>query len=425
MKALRTISLITLIAMVVMTAGTLRTFAQDEITLTFLSWQVDEAVGEWWRAAIEEFEATHPGVEIEFTKVGRDVYADTFLTLFAAGTPPDIVHLASFEFQRFAEEGWLEDLTPFIEQSGLDLEGWSGQEICNWKGTVPCILLQYFGFVMVYNEAMFEEAGLEVPTTPEAYMEAARLLTKDTDGDGITDQFGTSHHTTPGSQYMVEVDNYVFGLGGNWTNLDGEVTINTPEVIQALEMWKEVNQDRLTPLDLSSGEIRQMVIEGKIAMRLDGPWVWGSVQKAAPEILEQLKFAPVPFPIPVGGGSNVIAIPTDISAERQQLVWEFIELITSYDWQVEYGLTIGQPAPRPNTITDEYYEVLPHIDMLLEMQNIASENHIDRAPKGLEIYFNEFAKVVFDELQAMIIRDEDPAVVAERLHAAAEDLKNQ
>ena len=278
---------------------------------------------------------------------------------------------------------------------------------------------------MVYNQAMFDEAGLEVPTTPEAYMEAARLLTKDTDGDGITDQFGTSHHTTSGSQYMVEVDNYVFGLGGNWTNAEGEVTINTPEVIQALEMWKEVNQERLTPLDLSSGEIRQMVIEGKIAMRLDGPWIWGSVKQAAPEILEQLKFAPVPFPIPVGGGSNVIAIPVDISEERKQLGWEFIELITSYDWQVQYGLTIGQPAPRPNTITEEYYEVLPHIDMLLEMQNIASAHGIDRAPKGLEVYFNEFAKIVFDELQAMIIRDEDPAVVAERLQAAAESLKNQ
>ncbi|MCL4863897.1 MAG: hypothetical protein KJZ93_31105, partial [Caldilineaceae bacterium] len=83
------------------------------------------------------------------------------------------------------------------------------------------------------------------------------------------------------------------------------------------------------------------------------------------------------------------------------------------------------PAPRPNTIAEEYYEVLPHIDLLLEMQNIASAHGIDRAPKGLEVYFNEFAKIVFDELQAMIIRDEDPAVVAERLQAAAESLKNQ
>lgn len=425
MKLVRTFLLLTAAIMVVSMVAPLSVQAQDDITLTFISWQVDEPVGEWWRAAIEEFESTHPGVKIEFTKVARPEYADTFLTLFAGGEPPDIVHLASFEFQRFAEEGWLEDLTPYIEESGLDLEGWSGQDICMWKGETACILLQYFGFVMVYNEAMFEEAGLDVPTTPEEYMEASRALTLDIDGDGITDQYGTSHHTTSGSQYMVELDNYVFGLGGDWTNPEGEVTIDTPEVIEALSMWKTVLQDRLTPLDLSSGDIRQLLIEGRVAMRLDGPWIWGFVQQAEPEIREHLKFARVPFPIPVGGGSNVIAIPTEISDQRKELVWEFIELITSEEWQIEYGLTIGQPAPRPNTITEDYYEVLPHIDLLLEMQNIASENGIDRAPKGLEIYFNEFAKAVFEHGQAMVINDLDPADVAKALQAEAEQLQNQ
>ena len=83
--------------------------AQDT-TLTLISWQVDEPVGDWWRAAIEEFESTHEGVAIEFTKVARPEYADTFLTLFAGGTPPEIVHLASFEYQQFADAGWMEDL---------------------------------------------------------------------------------------------------------------------------------------------------------------------------------------------------------------------------------------------------------------------------------------------------------------------------
>lgn len=425
MKTTRTVFLLTLIVMLVVMNGSLSVLARDDIKLTFISWQVDEPVGEWWRAAIAEFESTHPGVTIEFTKVARPEYADTFLTLFAGGDPPDIVHLASFEYQRFAEEGWLEDLSPYIEESGLDLTGWAGQDICTWNNETACILMQYFGFVMVYNEAMFEAAGLEVPTTPEAYMEAARALTLDTDGDGITDQYGTSHHTTSGSQYMVELDNYVFGLGGKWTNDAGEVTINTPEVIEALAMWKEVNQERLTPLDLSSGDIRQLLIEGRIAMRIDGPWIWGFVQQAEPEIREQLKFAPVPFPIPVGGGSNVIAMPSEISEERKQLVWEFIQLVTSEKWQIQYGLTIGQPAPRPNTLTDEYYELLPHIDLLLEMQNIASENGIDRSPLGLEIYFNEFAKIVFDQGQAMIVNDLDPADVAATLQAEAEALQNQ
>ena len=80
-------------------------------TLKFISWQVDEkGYGDWWQAAIDEFERTHEGVTIEFTKVPRDSYADQMTTLFASGSPPEIVHLASFEYQSFAENGWLENL---------------------------------------------------------------------------------------------------------------------------------------------------------------------------------------------------------------------------------------------------------------------------------------------------------------------------
>ena len=163
--------------------------AQDT-TLTLISWQVDEPVGDWWRAAIEEFESAHEGVTIEFTKVARPEYADTFLTLFAGGTPPEIVHLASFEYQQFADAGWMEDLGPWIEDSELDLEGWAGQAKCLWGDLTACIMLQFFGFVMVVNDAILEEAMLDVPTNWDEYIEVLRATTKDTDGDGIVRSMG-------------------------------------------------------------------------------------------------------------------------------------------------------------------------------------------------------------------------------------------
>jgi len=51
-------------------------------TLRFVSWQNDDGgMGDWWKAAISEFEASHPGVNIEFTKVERKAYADTMTEL--------------------------------------------------------------------------------------------------------------------------------------------------------------------------------------------------------------------------------------------------------------------------------------------------------------------------------------------------------
>ena len=46
-----------------------------------------------------------------------------------------------------------------------------------------------------------------------------------------------------------------------------------------------------------------------------------------------------------------------------------------------------------------------------------------RIPLGLEIQFNEFAKIVRTEMQRMVIEDLDPAEVAARLQEQAEALQ--
>ena len=164
-------------------------------------------------------------------------------------------------------------------------------------------------------------------------------------------------------------------------------------------------------------------MEGKLATKLEGPWIYGFVLRAEPEIQEQLRVVRVPFDVPVGGGSNIIAMASEISDEKKALVWDFIELIASHESQVQFGLHVGQPAPRPGTLVDEYYEAIPHVDLLLESQNTASANGIDRSPTGLEIVFNEFAKLVREEAQRMVADDVDPAEIVAGLHAIALELQ--
>src|SRR5262249_49595169 len=131
----------------------------------FISFQKDEkGVGDWYNAIIKEFEATHPGVTVEFTKVEQPVYADTMVTLFAGGSPPDIVHLAAFDFPKIAENGWLEPLDGYIRSSGLDLNEWAGEDKCKWKGKTYCIMALYFGFFLAYNDDLLAQAGVKVPT---------------------------------------------------------------------------------------------------------------------------------------------------------------------------------------------------------------------------------------------------------------------
>jgi multiple sugar transport system substrate-binding protein len=406
----------------VMSAAALMS-AQADTTLKFVSWQVDDAgTGEWWKDAIAAFEAANPGVKVEFTKVERGAYADTMTTLFAGGQPPQIVHLASFEYQAFAENGWLENLDPWLEKDGVDMSGWAGQGKCVWQGNTNCVMLNYFGFIMAYNKKILDEAGVSVPTTWEEYLDVARKTTKDLNGDGIVDQFGTGHETKGGAgQYLTEMLSYILDAGGYWTDQDGKITIDTPQMVEGLTRWKTVIKEGLTPLDLGAGDIRKLFADGKMALRLDGPWLYGIMQKG--EAAADTVVAAPPFHPPLGGSSNVLGMASEIPDEEKKLVWEFMQLVMSPDWQSKYA-TIGKNTPpSPAADTTGVKEFVPHFDLLIQTMTEAAASNVDRIPTGLELQYNEFGKMVQEEVQRMLIEDLDPADVVKTIQQKAEAIQ--
>ena len=391
--------------------------ALAETKLRFYSWQTDDQSNSvWWLAANKAYEAANPGVTIDFVKVPRDSFADTMMVMFSGNTPPDIVHLASFEFPAFAQEDFLEDLTPYIKKDGLDLTGWAGQEKCVVGGKTVCINLNYFGYLMFYNAALLNAAGVAVPHDWAGYLDAARKMT----AAGSGQSYGVGLHTTAGAgQYLTELLAVVLDAGGRWSNAAGKPTIDTPEVIEGLRRWKLLQTEKLTPMGLKAEDVRQLFIEGRIGMRLDGPWMWGLLAKAKPDLQPNLKVAETPTETPLGGTSNVIGMPASLSPERKKLVWDYIKLITSQHWQEQYVVLSGQLAPRPHSLTPEALAAKPFLATFQAAQDKAAAKGIDRLPTGFETTYNEFAKIITEEAQRMVIDNADPAAVAKKMQARA------
>ncbi len=392
-------------------------------TLKFISWQVDEdGTGNWWREAIDRFESENPGVTVEFTKVDRGSYADTMTTLFAGGQPPQIVHLASFEYQNFAENGWMENLDPWLERDGIDMTGWAGQGTCRWNGETACVMLLYFGFMMAYNTEILASEGLSVPTTYEEFLAAARQTTKDLNGDGIVDQFGTGHETKGGAgQYLTEMLNYLLDAGAYWTDTDGNVTIDTPAMVEGLTRWRTVIEEGLTPIDLSAGEIRTLFADGKIALRLDGPWLYSTMKRGA--AFDKLAVAVPAMTPPLGGSSNVLGMASEIPDEEKALVWEFMKIVMSPEFQRKYATVANNTPPSPTADVSGVEETVPHFGIIVETQKAAAAAGVDRIPTGLEVQYGEFGKMVQEEVQRMLIEDLDPADVVKTMQARAEAIQ--
>ncbi|MCO5732197.1 sugar ABC transporter substrate-binding protein [Rhizobium sp. SSA_523] len=392
-------------------------------TLTFVSWMKGEpGYGDWWNEVIQKFEASHPDVKVEMTKVSRNEYADTMFTMFAGGTPPDIVHLAAFEYQAFANEGWLADLGPFIEKSGMDLKGWAGQSTCEWKGKTNCIMLLYTAYILAYNEKLLKDAGIaSVPTDWNGLIAAAKAATRDTDGDGVTDVYGLGVDSSGGSNMMHDMLHFVLDAGGNWTE-DGKPAFNSPGVIEGLARFKQIYKDGLTPKDAKAGDMRQLLIEGRIAMRLDGPWIWNVMKGADPAIRDNLKLAESPLNPPVGGTSNVIGMPSDISDEKKALVWDFIQVAASKEMQQRFATLGSSPAPMPGLDYTAEIKADPNFALFAKANDKASAAGVDRLPKGLELQFNEVTKIVFREVQRMLIDDLSPQEAGANMQAAVEKI---
>jgi multiple sugar transport system substrate-binding protein len=395
--------------------------ASAQTKLRFYSWQTDDQSNSvWWRAANKAFEQEHPGIAIDFVQVPRDRFADTMMVMFAANNAPEIVHLAAFEFQTFADQGWLEDLAPMIHADGLDLRDWAGQEKCSVGGKIVCINLNYFGYILYYNQALLKAAEVAVPTDWASYLEAARKITAAGHGQYYGIGLGTS---SGGGQYLTELLVYVLDAGGYWVDKSGNPTIDTPQVIEGLRRWKLLQQQKLTPLGDKAEDVRQLFIEGRIGMRLDGPWMWGLLDTAKPDIRPSLEIAVPPETVPVGGTSNVIAMPTGLPQATKQLVWAYIKQITSQHWQEQYVALSGQLAPRPGSLTPEILRANPFLALFQKSQDAAAAAGVDRLPAGYETKYNEFARIVTEECQRMVIGDEDPATVAKRIQRRVVELK--
>ena len=141
--------------------------AQDKTVVSFLHKFPEPENMAYFDAAVAEFEAANPTIDIVMEAVADEPYKDKIRVLMASDQVPDIYFSWSGEFGRkFAREGRTLDLT----------EALAGPE---WQGRFAAASLEPFQFegrqfgipvnvdskYMIYNKAIFEKHGLAVPTT--------------------------------------------------------------------------------------------------------------------------------------------------------------------------------------------------------------------------------------------------------------------
>ncbi|NUP22804.1 MAG: sugar ABC transporter substrate-binding protein [Streptomyces sp.] len=159
--------------------------AGGQVTLRFqsLAWQ-EESV-EANKELVEEWNAAHPGVKVEYVQGSWDGVHDQLLTSFEGGEAPDIIHDASDDLADFAYGGYLADLTDLLPKrlkSGIPQRSWETATFGDGIYGVPFLQEPR---VLIANAKWLKEAGVRIPTPERPWSWAEfRRITEELSGDG-------------------------------------------------------------------------------------------------------------------------------------------------------------------------------------------------------------------------------------------------
>ncbi|WP_418276366.1 sugar ABC transporter substrate-binding protein [Isoptericola jiangsuensis] len=313
-------------------------------------------------------EQTGAELDVEFVEWG-DAH-DRFVTSIAGGTTPDVAETGTTWTPEFADAGALAPLGDAVADAGLDGDLVEGLvEAGTYDGELYGMPWYAGVRSLVYNTEIFEQAGVEPPTTWAELEDAARTIKQE-----LPDKIAVA---VPGDAEFT-VYPWIWGAGGDVATLDGETwtsQLDSTASQEGLEFWTGLAADGLSSAGATTWretDVLDSFAAGEVGMAVMGSWTPGAIVEANPDM--EGKFAAVPIPGQDGGiapsvlgGSHLSMFST---AENQDLAFAFIEMMTTGEfatkWAEQAGYFPGQTSLLDETLASTDPLVAPFAEQFVE-----------------------------------------------------------
>ena len=179
----------------------------------------------------EQFRREHPGIALHVLHVTGN-YEDKIKVMFAGNVAPDVIFMYPTAWPAWAELNAPEPLGERLGRGGAGEYYRPMIEAFRIGGDVYGLPKDASAPVLYYNVDLFERHGVAKPQADWSWddlLEAAKALTKDTDGDGRVEQWGLN---------VPPWEMFVWGFGGEILDADRRrCLLDGPEAIAGLEYW--------------------------------------------------------------------------------------------------------------------------------------------------------------------------------------------
>lgn len=351
----------------------------------------------------KQFEAANPGTKIVFEAMPYDAMRDKILTSsLAPKSTYDVIIVDNPWMDEFSRAGYLAPLDDFIEATpGYNYDDFVGplRKIGEVDGKIYGVPYYNYALGLIVRQDVFDQKGIAVPTTLEAYVKTVKELT-------AGDFYGAAMQPQRGYKIFEEWKNWLYAEGGDLMDAKGAVTIDSPQAVRALEMYIDAYQNAAPPGSLNWGfdEALRAMASGKVATMLSYNWMLPTLNNPkgpAGDLAGKFELYEVP------GGKAVLgawhwSIPKN-SANTDE-AWKFISWITSAAVDKERVIKGGAPI-RTSVINDpdvwqkgygkRYYTTV--LSILEDAETLAGGN---RAEELIEIVGTELSAAVAGQKSA-------------------------
>lgn len=255
---------------------------EGKIALTYTRWG-DPSEMDSTKELIGHFMKENPNIVVRLDVVSWEQYWQKMATAVVTKTAQDVWLMSPAYVEQYAAAGHVLDLMPFInadptfniddyfpyafDSFSFAVKGDDMRPAPFGQGPLYAFTRDYNCSLLYYNRDHFDAIGLEYPTnewTWDDLVRAAKKLTIDFDGDGITDQWGF---------YGLNYNHFARFNGGRLLDVENrKSTYRSKEVLDAIRFCRDLVYKHKVhpPPDIQiEGEA---FTTGKASMTLSGVW---------------------------------------------------------------------------------------------------------------------------------------------------------
>ncbi len=353
------------------------------------------------KVVVAEWNSLHPDMPVKHQPIPEGQSSEEVILAAVVGknTPDVYSNMWPGDVQLYVNAKVLVPISNFADfDSTMNsrLKGDLLEEARSEDGKVYQVPWKTNPIMMLYNKKVFEENGFPDPArTYSEFIEQAKVLTADLDGDGYTDRYMSIRDIRAlwWQRFFDYYTLYLAASNGQTLVKNRKPVFNNKASVDVFDLLQTMFREKYFPLEKSTSR-GDLFLSGRVATRFTGPWEITHAEKHKPEGFEY-DFAPIPVPdghtgptYTYGDFKNIVLFETE---NNPQNTWEFVKFMISRKNDHRLLTMTSQLPIRKNILNDPMY--LDYFEQNPMMVRFAKQAEFVR---GIDV--NKDMKEIFDAI---------------------------